>query len=401
MGRAKKKLKVIVFKACLVAAWTDESMSLDEKRYISHLTEVLSDTDEERETFRNLTLQDINETLLLSDVEKLDADDKIYVFDTCFDILKSDKRLSPQELRFLSNLRKACDIGCFRYLRKILRARKYSKVKIFSRRAFFVFAIFLIIVYATFRKHRYSSYKKSGSKGVAVTPKENCSGKEISVSILQFKDANTPSKKAGQEIFKHVQTGIVSIKVFNKDKPLCTGSGFVVGTDDSNLFYIVTNKHVVHNDLTKKGKSRDVIRFEVQQHSGAKFDAQLDFFSRKHDLAILSAKGMDKYAQPLKLTLKSDLSVGQAVYAVGSPIGLKDTFTAGVISALRDKYLQTDATIYYGSSGGPLVDEYGSVCGVVTKGYDKKDYSFAIYSDRIIEVLEKRKKKIESKEKKD
>lgn len=110
---------------------------------------------------------------------------------------------------------------------------------------------------------------------------------------------------------------------------------------------------------------------------------------------------MDKYAEPLKLTLKSDLSVGQTVYAVGSPIGLKDTFTAGVISALRDDYLQTDTTVFFGSSGGPLVDEYGGVCGVVTKVFTFKDYGFAIYSDKIIEALQKRKQKIESKEKND
>ncbi|MHC5060143.1 MAG: trypsin-like peptidase domain-containing protein [Planctomycetota bacterium] len=399
MSRVRKKLKIIVFKACLAASWTDESMSSDEKRYLSHLAGMLSETDEEREAFRNLTLQDINETLLLSEVEALDADDKIYVFDTCFDILKSDKRLSPQELRFLSNLAKACNISRFSYLGKILRARKYSKVKIVSRRAFFAFAIFLIIVYGVFRRHGHSNYNQSGPEDAA-TPKENCSGKEISVSIMQFTEADKPSKKAGQDIFKHVQTGIVSIKVFNRDKALCSGSGFVVGTDVSNLFYIVTNKHVIHNELTKKGKSRNVIRFEVQQHSGAKFDAKLDYYSRDHDLAILSAKGMDKYAEPLKLTLKSDLSVGQSVYAVGTPIGLKDTFTAGVISALRDKYLQTDATIYYGSSGGPLVDAYGGVCGVVTRGYNVKDYSFAIYSDKIIETLKKRKSKIKTKDKK-
>jgi V8-like Glu-specific endopeptidase len=388
MGRAKKKLKIIVFKACLAAAWTDESMSLDEKRYISHLTEILSDTDEERETFRNLTLQDINETLILSEVEKLDPDDKIYVFDTCIDILRSDKRLSSHELRFLRKLRRTCNIGYFKYLDKLL--HRASRVKLLL-----VFGIYFLALLAI-----YGMYRHSRSKEITITPKEKCSGEEISVSMLQFTEANKPPKKTGQEIFKHVQSGIVSIKVLNKDKPLCTGSGFVVGTDDSGLFYIVTNKHVVHNELTKKGKSGDFIRFEVQQHSGAKFDAKLDFYSRKHDLAILSVKGMDKYAEPLKLTLKSDLSVGQTVYAVGSPIGLKDTFTAGVISALRDKYLQTDATIYFGSSGGPLVDEYGGVCGVVTSGHDEKDYSFAIYSDSIIEVLEKRRQKIESKEKK-
>ena len=396
MGRARKKIKVIVFKACLVAAWTDESMSLDEKRYISHLTEVLSDTDQERETFRSLRLQDINETLLLSEVEKLDADDKIYVFDTCFDILQSDKRLTPQELRFLSKLRRTCNIGYLKYLDKMLHARKGTRVKISTRRLFVVLGIYLLTALIIF-----GVYKHSKSKKIIITPKEKCSKKEISVSILQLEDSKEVEKKTGQEIFQHVQSGIVSIKVFNNNTPLCSGSGFVVGTDDSGLFYTVTNKHVVHNEFTKKGKVGDVVRFEVRQHSGARFDAKLDFYSRKHDIAILSVKGMDKYARPLKLTLKSDLSVGQAVYAVGSPIGLKDTFTAGVISALRDKYLQTDATIYFGSSGGPLVDEYGGVCGVVTMGHDEKDYSFAIYSDRIIDVLEKRKQKSESKKNND
>ena len=106
---------------------------------------------------------------------------------------------------------------------------------------------------------------------------------------------------------------------------------------------------------------------------------------------------MEKYAQPIKLTMRSDLNVGRTIYALGSPLGLKDTFTSGVISALREDYLQTDATIYSGSSGGPLIDEYGGVCGSVTKGHWIKDYNFAIYSDCIIEVLQKRKQKIESK----
>jgi V8-like Glu-specific endopeptidase len=373
-------------------------MSLDEKRYMSHLTETLSDSEEEREGFRDLRLQDINETQLLSEVEGLDINDKAYVFDTCFDILQSDKRLSVQELRFLKRLRKACKIGHFEYIRKMMHKRKGTRIKITAKRLFL--GLFLLLgIYLLTGLITFGVMKHFGSK--KIRPKEKSSGKEISVSILQFKDSKKPVKKTGQEIFQHVQGGIVSIKVFNKNTPLCGGSGFVLGTDDTGLLYIVTNKHVVHNEYTKKGKAGDVIRFEVQQHSGAKFGAKLDFYSRKHDIAILSVKGMEKYARPLKLTLKQNLNVGQTVYAVGSPIGLKDTFTSGVISALREKYLQTDATIYFGSSGGPLVDEYGGVCGVVTKGYEVKDYSFAIYSDTIVEVLEKRKQlKIESQKKK-
>jgi len=394
MGRAKRKLKVIVFKACLVGAWTDESMSLDEKRYMSHLTETLSDSEEEREAFRDLRLQDINETQLLSEVENLDINDKAYVFDTCFDILQSDKRLNVQEFTFLKKLRKACNIGHFEYVRKMMHKRKGTRIKIPARRFFLVFVIYLLIGFIILGVN-----KRFGSK--KITPKEKSSGKEISVSVLQFKDSKEPAKKTGQEIFQHVQGGIVSIKVFNNNTPLCGGSGFVLGTDDTGLIYIVTNKHVVHNKYTKKGKTGDVIRFEVQQHSGAKFDAKLDFYSRKHDIAILSVKGMGKYATLLKLTLKQNMNVGQTVFAIGTPIGLKDTFTSGVISALREKYLQTDATIYFGSSGGPLVDEYGGVCGIATEGHVEKDYGFALYSDTIIEVLKKRKQmKIELQKKK-
>ena len=109
---------------------------------------------------------------------------------------------------------------------------------------------------------------------------------------------------------------------------------------------------------------------------------------------------MEKYAKPISLSLKKSLEVGQTIYAVGSPVGLKDTFTAGVVSALRDDYIQTDATIFSGSSGGPIVDEYGGVCGIATKVHMLKDFGFAQYSDRILEMLEKRKEyKKEDKEK--
>ena len=128
----------------------------------------------------------------------------------------------------------------------------------------------------------------------------------------------------------------------------------------------------------------------MKQYSGAKFEATLDFCSRKHDLALLAVKGMKDYAEPLPLNLKSGLQVGQRIYAIGSPLGLDHTFTAGVISAFRESYLQTDATVYFGSSGGPLIDGHGALCAVVTKVHETKDYGFALYSDMILDMLKER-----------
>ena len=183
------------------------------------------------------------------------------------------------------------------------------------------------------------------------------------------------------------------MKVFVNHEPAGSGSGSgsVISEDADGNVYILTNRHVV-DDHGKKG---DRVRFEIEQYSGPKFNAVLDFYSREHDLAILTVKEMAAYTEPLNFMLKKDLSVGQPVYAVGSPYGLRSTFTAGVISALRDTRLQTDATTASGSSGGPLLERHGAICAVATSSYRTKDLGFAIYADTVLEVLEERMEHIE------
>jgi S1-C subfamily serine protease len=78
------------------------------------------------------------------------------------------------------------------------------------------------------------------------------------------------------------------------------------------------------------------------------------------------------------------------VYAVGSPLGLDHTFTSGVISALRSDSIQTDATVHSGSSGGPLLDAGGAICGVITTTHLHKDVSFALYGDTVLAMFEER-----------
>ncbi|MBI2361900.1 MAG: trypsin-like peptidase domain-containing protein, partial [Elusimicrobia bacterium] len=82
-----------------------------------------------------------------------------------------------------------------------------------------------------------------------------------------------------------------------------------------------------------------------------------------------------------------------SVFALGSPHGLEHTFTAGIISALREDSLQTDATAAPGSSGGPLLDAQGRLAGVMTRSHAKKDYSFALYADAVLDALSERRLK--------
>ncbi len=380
------KLMLIVFKACHVAVWSDSKMTVDERRCLSHLTEVLCKTQAERKVFREIRLQEINEDLLLSEIEPLSKEEKAYVFDACLETLASDRKINLLELKFLATLRKVCGIGYGSYQKKLARVCQKSKARIYPIKLIFSLALLYIILFFVI------IYIECRPESFDIKFQESCSGKEISVSIISPNSPAISQMPTTQAVFDHVRDSIVSVRVFINYDPVCRGSGSVLGTDETGMLYIITNKHVIQNSLiNKRGRKGDRLRIEVLQTSGAKFDAKLDFYSREHDLALLAVKGMKDYAKPLQINLKSGLQVGQSIYALGSPLGLDHSFTAGVISALRETYLQTDATVHYGSSGGPLIDQYGSLCAVVTKGYETKDYGFALYSDVILEVLKERK----------
>ncbi|UYN97584.1 MAG: DegQ family serine endoprotease [Enhydrobacter sp.] len=142
-------------------------------------------------------------------------------------------------------------------------------------------------------------------------------------------------------------------------KGQAVGSGFII--DPSGV--IVTNNHVA-------GKADKIV---VTLSDGRKFDARLLGSDEKTDLAVLKIDS-DK---PLPFVPWGDAAkvrVGQAVMAVGNPFGLGGTVTTGIVSARGrdiqsgpfDDYIQTDAAINRGNSGGPLFDLDGKVIGINT-----------------------------------
>mgnify|MGYP001825083165 FL=1 len=164
------------------------------------------------------------------------------------------------------------------------------------------------------------------------------------------------------------------------------GSGSIIGVDRFGQLYVLTNRHVVFHEL-REGQR---VSYEVELESGVRLPAALDFYSRDDDLALVMVPNLTGWGRPVPLLPRDRLHVGQRVFAVGSPIGLAHTFTSGVISALRSEHIQTDATVHMGSSGGPLFDATGVVCGVVTMTHQHKDFSFAVYADAVFEMLTER-----------
>jgi serine protease Do len=137
------------------------------------------------------------------------------------------------------------------------------------------------------------------------------------------------------------------------------GSGFVV--DPSGV--VITNNHVV-------GEATDI---EVIFTDGSKLKAEVVGKDPKVDLAVLRVKP-DKPLKAVKFGDSEKMRIGQWVMAVGNPFGLGGSVTAGIISARHrnidsgsyDDYLQTDAAINRGNSGGPLFNLDGEVIGINT-----------------------------------
>lgn len=106
-------------------------------------------------------------------------------------------------------------------------------------------------------------------------------------------------------------------------------------------------------------------RFKVLLADGTEKSAIFYRTSDTFDLALLK---IDGYKTPyLPAGNSADVTLGQQVYAIGSPLQLNNTVTSGVISSSRGDFLQTNAEIYPGNSGGPLITENGRVVGVNTK----------------------------------
>src|SRR5262249_42813181 len=140
------------------------------------------------------------------------------------------------------------------------------------------------------------------------------------------------------------------------------GSGFIV--DPQGV--IITNNHVIS----------DADEINVILTSGERLKAEIVGRDQKPDLAVLRVKP-DKPLKAVKFGDSDGLRIGEWVIAIGNPFGLGGSVTAGIVSARNrdinsgpyDSFIQTDASINRGNSGGPLFNMNGEVIGIATAIY--------------------------------
>ncbi|MCX6098184.1 MAG: trypsin-like peptidase domain-containing protein [Caldiserica bacterium] len=182
-------------------------------------------------------------------------------------------------------------------------------------------------------------------------------------ATLTFGSTTTQTTLSVTEIAKKVES-VVYIEVAFGDGKGASGSGFIISLDGR----IVTNYHVI--DGAASGK--------VVLNDGTTFtDIKVLGWDKEGDLAIIKVPGS---GLPAVTTGNSDTAqIGEAVVAIGSPLGLQNTVSTGIISARREGYLQTTAPISHGSSGGALFNMMGEVVGITSAGMEEgANLGFAI-----------------------
>ena len=172
----------------------------------------------------------------------------------------------------------------------------------------------------------------------------------------------------------------------NEPKPVSSGSGAII---DAREGIVVTNNHVVEGGR----------KFTVDLADGRIFDAVLIGSDKATDLAVLKfeATGLSE----IEIVNSDQLRTGDLAFAVGYPLGLDQTLTMGVISGLGrsgmgdriEDYIQTDAAVNSGNSGGPLLDSRGRLIGINTSilsggGGGNDGIAFAVPSRILTYVVE-------------
>jgi putative serine protease PepD len=216
----------------------------------------------------------------------------------------------------------------------------------------------------------------AGAGAYAVFSNDNGTTVVRQVHVTQSVQASNTQQQPGTEltvgsIYKLTNRGVVKITVtsggaspFQQGTQQAQGSGFVI----DNAGHVITNQHVVDGQQSIK----------VTFWNGKTYSASLVGSDASTDTAVIKANAPSSVLHPLSWADSGSVQVGDGVVAIGSPFGLEETVTTGIVSALHrqmtspnnftiDDSIQTDAAINHGNSGGPLLNMQGKVIGITSQ----------------------------------
>ena len=213
---------------------------------------------------------------------------------------------------------------------------------------------------------------------------------------LAVSNALTPEEQNNIEVYESGNRSVVNIRtlirqdfsVFSDVTGEGSGSGWVLDKDG----HVVTNHHVVE----------DAEVVEVKLFNGMSYSADVVGADPANDIALLKIETSPDQLFPVTFADSSELRVGQKIFAIGSPFGLEQTMTTGIVSSLNrsirsrsgrliNSIIQIDAALNQGNSGGALLDSSGRLVGMNTaiksRVGENTGVGFAIPANTIARVL--------------
>ncbi len=205
------------------------------------------------------------------------------------------------------------------------------------------------------------------------------SQKQLDDRIAQVMASATAPPALSARVFQMTQPSLVQIetKILGTDGKEEGGRGAGVIIDENAQ--ILSSLHVVQN----------AFEIEVVFMDGTRSEAQIVTSQPENDIVLLKPLQMPEQFLPAVLGNPNSLSVGDEVFALGSPFGLTASESAGIVSGLNrvyhpnkdtrlEKMIQFDAAVNPGNSGGPLVNRYGEVIGIVTGLLNPTEQNFFV-----------------------
>ncbi|HGM3507605.1 TPA: trypsin-like peptidase domain-containing protein [Clostridioides difficile] len=204
------------------------------------------------------------------------------------------------------------------------------------------------------------NYDENTNKTYTSTDRPNSENTLININLTSKKPTQGKEAELSYEELAKLSASVVMIVVCNnEDKPFKSGSGVVI----NNEGYILTNLHVVNDGYSF------LVRFENDDKVYTSY--QIIKYHSDYDLAVIK---VDRKCKPIPVKVSKKPVRGQKIVAIGSPLGLFNTVSDGIISAFRDfetvQMIQFTAPISSGSSGGALLDMFGNLLGLISAGYD-------------------------------
>src|SRR5438477_6411206 len=214
----------------------------------------------------------------------------------------------------------------------------------------------------------------AGGAGAAVYAALSPGRTQTVVRQVTVRDSQPAAKTETQSvnsIYRNAYQGVVELTVTSESSSGTFGGGSQTQKAQGSGFVYDANGDVVTDQHVVDGATSVSVKF----WNGKTYSAHVVGTDASTDLAVIKVDAPSSLLHPLSLGDSGSLQVGDGVVAIGSPFGLEETVTSGIVSALHraiqgmtnftiNDSIQTDAAINHGDSGGPLLNTQGQVVGV-------------------------------------